>query len=150
MHSVSKCHNLVKRSEFYMGKLRLNVAYIHNAGWFNRSLQWYSKCYCVARVTKTFQCLQCYHDKYKVIHNFRERCCHLIKNNFGPFGCHHPRSSPLPSFASFSAFLLFLNSSWKSSCLKEFSTVCNSVSITSIVSKWRTFSFIFNRRNREN
>jgi hypothetical protein len=30
-----------------------------------------------------------------------------------------------------------------------FSTACDSASITSVVSKWRPFSFIFNRGNRE-
>jgi hypothetical protein len=33
--------------------------------------------------------------------------------------------------------------------VRVFSTACDSVSITSVVSKWRPFSFIFNRRNRE-
>jgi hypothetical protein len=33
--------------------------------------------------------------------------------------------------------------------VKVFSTACNPASITAIVSKWRPFSFIFNRRNRK-
>jgi hypothetical protein len=33
--------------------------------------------------------------------------------------------------------------------VRLFSTACDSASITSIVSKWRPFSFIFNQGNRE-
>jgi hypothetical protein len=33
--------------------------------------------------------------------------------------------------------------------MRVFSTACDSASITSTVSKWRPFSFIFNRGNRE-
>jgi hypothetical protein len=53
------------------------------------------------------------------------------------------------AYATFPVLLSFLNASWKSCPVKVFSTACDSASITSIVLKWRHFSFIFNRGNRE-
>jgi hypothetical protein len=46
-------------------------------------------------------------------------------------------------------FCHFLNASWKSCSVIVFSTACNSASITSVVSKRRPFSFIFNQGNRK-
>jgi hypothetical protein len=47
---------------------------------------------------------------------------------------------PFRAYAQFPALLPFLN---------VFSTACYSASITSVVSKWRAFSFIFNQGNRK-
>jgi hypothetical protein len=51
---------------------------------------------------------------------------------------------PFHAYALFPALLPFLNASWKSCSVKLFGTACDSASITSVVSKWRPFSFIFN------
>jgi hypothetical protein len=68
------------------------------------------------------------------------------KTNFRPTGHHRPRSSPLSSHMHRSQrFCHFLNVSWKSCFVRVFSTACDSASITSVVSKWRPISFIFNR-----
>jgi hypothetical protein len=56
MYSVSNCHNVAKYTEFYLGYLRFNVTSTGNADCLKKSfiLVWYSKCYCVVSVTKTF------------------------------------------------------------------------------------------------
>jgi hypothetical protein len=54
MCSVLNCHIVAKHIEFCLGQLRLNVTFTVNAGCFKKALQYYSKCYCVASVTKTF------------------------------------------------------------------------------------------------
>jgi hypothetical protein len=46
-------------------------------------------------------------------------------------------------------FCHFLNASWKSYSVRVFSTACDSATITSFVSKWWFFSFIFNQGNRK-
>jgi hypothetical protein len=46
-------------------------------------------------------------------------------------------------YAPFPALLPFLNASWKSWSVRVFNTACGSASITSAVSKWRPFIFIF-------
>jgi hypothetical protein len=46
-------------------------------------------------------------------------------------------------------FCHFLNASWKLCYVRVFNTAYSSASITSVVSKWRPFSFVFNRGNRE-
>jgi hypothetical protein len=72
------------------------------------------------------------------------------KTNFLPTGCHHPRTIPLSArMYRYQRFCHFLNASWKSCSVRVFSIACDSATITSIVSKWRPFNFIFNRRNRE-
>jgi hypothetical protein len=53
------------------------------------------------------------------------------------------------AYAPFPALLPFLNAFWKSCSVRMFSTAYDSVSITSIVSKWGSFNFIFNRGNRK-
>jgi hypothetical protein len=52
-------------------------------------------------------------------------------------------------YASLPTLLLFLNAFWKWFSVKVFSTAYDSVSITSIATKWRPFSFLFNRGNKE-
>jgi hypothetical protein len=56
---------------------------------------------------------------------------------------------PFRTYALFPGLLSFLNTSWKSCFVTMFRTARDSVSTTSIVSKWRPFSFIFNRGNTE-
>jgi hypothetical protein len=56
---------------------------------------------------------------------------------------------PFRSYVPFPALLSFLNASWKKCSVRVFSTACDSASIISVVSKWRPFSFVFNRGNRE-
>jgi hypothetical protein len=69
------------------------------------------------------------------------------KTKFGPTGHHHLRRSPLLRVCtSPSAFALFFNASWKSCSVRVFITACDSASI---VSKWRLFSFIFNRETEK-
>jgi hypothetical protein len=51
MDSAFNCHNIAKHTEVYLGELRFDVNSTGNA---KRVLQWYSKCYCVASVTKMF------------------------------------------------------------------------------------------------
>jgi hypothetical protein len=54
MYSVLNCHNVVEHAEFYLGKLWFNVTSTGNAGVSKRALQWFSKCYFLASVKKTF------------------------------------------------------------------------------------------------
>jgi hypothetical protein len=54
MHSVLNCHNLAKDAKFFLGWLWFSVASTVMQGVSDRPLQWYSKCYCVVSVTKTF------------------------------------------------------------------------------------------------
>jgi hypothetical protein len=49
------------------------------------------------------------------------------------------------SYAPFPALLTFYKASWKPCSVSVFSTACDSASITSIVTKWRPFNFIFVR-----
>jgi hypothetical protein len=53
-------------------------------------------------------------------------------------------------YAKFPALLPFLNASWKPCPVRVFSTACDSASITSVESKWRSLSSIFDRGKREN
>jgi hypothetical protein len=62
MYSLLNCNNVGKHTEIYLGDLGLNVISIGNAADVRSkstkvtatcvSRNWYSKCYCVARVTK--------------------------------------------------------------------------------------------------
>jgi hypothetical protein len=52
-------------------------------------------------------------------------------------------------YVPFPELLPFFYASWKSCSVSVFSTAYDSASITSVVSKWRPFSFIFNRANGE-
>jgi hypothetical protein len=80
------------------------------------------------------------------IHNLSDWCCHLVNTNFRSTGYHHPRNISLSASTHRSqSFCHFLNASWKSWSVREFSTACDSASINSIVSKRRPFNFIFNR-----
>jgi hypothetical protein len=54
MYSVLNWLNVAKLIEFSLWELRFYVTFIGNAGCFKWALQWYSKCYGVASVTKTF------------------------------------------------------------------------------------------------
>jgi hypothetical protein len=57
---------------------------------------------------------------------------------------------PFHAYVLFPALLpFFLNASYKSCSVRVFSTACDSASITSFVSKWRPFSFIFTQGNRK-
>jgi hypothetical protein len=56
---------------------------------------------------------------------------------------------PFREYVPFQTLLPFLNVPWKLCSVRVFSTVCDSASITYIVSKWRPYSFIFNRKNRK-
>jgi hypothetical protein len=71
------------------------------------------------------------------------------KSNVGPTGHYHSRSSPFRAYVPYVP-RPFLNESWKSCSVRLFSTACDSASITSIVSKWRPFSFIFSRGKQRN
>jgi hypothetical protein len=81
------------------------------------------------------------------IHNFRDWFCHLVETNFGPTGHQYSHSARMHHCQHFCHF--FLNASWQPCSVRVFSTAYDSTSITSIVSKWQPFSFIFNRGNRE-
>jgi hypothetical protein len=56
---------------------------------------------------------------------------------------------PFHPYAPFHVLLLFLNAYWKLSSVRVFSIACDSAWITSVVSKWRPFSFIVNQENRK-
>jgi hypothetical protein len=56
---------------------------------------------------------------------------------------------PFRWYALLPALLSFVNASWKSCSVRVFSTACDHALNTSILSKWRPFSFIFNRGSRE-
>jgi hypothetical protein len=51
---------------------------------------------------------------------------------------------PFCTYGPFPALLPLINASWRLCSVRVFDTVCNSVWITSSVSKWRPFSFILN------
>jgi hypothetical protein len=55
----------------------------------------------------------------------------------------------LRTYALLQCFCQFLNAFWKVCSVRVFSSACDSASITTVVSKWRPFSFIFNGRNRK-
>jgi hypothetical protein len=55
----------------------------------------------------------------------------------------------LTVLSSSQCYYHLLNASWKLHSVSVFSTACNSALINSNVSKWRLFSFIFNRGNRK-
>jgi hypothetical protein len=74
------------------------------------------------------------------IHNFKDSQCHdaiTIK------------AVSFHAYATFSVLLPFSKFFLEIVFLRVFSTTCNSASVTSIVSEWRPFSFIFNQENRE-
>jgi hypothetical protein len=62
MYSVLNCYNVAQHPEFYLGQLRLNVTSTGNTECL-KPLQWYSKCYFVASVKKTFK------HKGVILHN---------------------------------------------------------------------------------
>jgi hypothetical protein len=53
------------------------------------------------------------------------------------------------AYALFPALLSCLNASWKPWSVRELSTDFNSTSISPVVPKWRSFTILFNRENRE-
>jgi hypothetical protein len=53
-NSVLNCYIVARHTEFYVGYLSLNLTFAGDAGCFKKFLQWYSKCYSVASVTKKF------------------------------------------------------------------------------------------------
>jgi hypothetical protein len=53
MYSVLNYHNVAKHIKFYLGELWFNDSLVMQ-GASKRASQRYSKCYCVASVTKTF------------------------------------------------------------------------------------------------
>jgi hypothetical protein len=54
IYSALNCHNVAKHAEFYLRYLPFNVTSTDMYGVSKRCLQWYSKGFCVASVTKTF------------------------------------------------------------------------------------------------
>jgi hypothetical protein len=52
------------------------------------------------------------------------------------------------TFRAYPPLIHFFNESWKSCFMRVLSTAYDSASLTSIVLKWRSFSFIFNLGNR--
>jgi hypothetical protein len=67
------------------------------------------------------------------------------KTNFGPTGHHCTRSSLLPRVCTVPSA-----SAIGSQCfVRVFSTACDSASISSLVSKWRPFSFVSSQGNRK-
>jgi hypothetical protein len=55
MYRVLNCHSVEKYTEFFLWKLQFFMTFTGNAGCLKMALQWYSKCYCVASVTKMFR-----------------------------------------------------------------------------------------------
>jgi hypothetical protein len=57
--------------------------------------------------------------------------------------------APFRAYAWFPMLLPFLSASWKSCSVGAFDTASDSASITAVVSKWRRFSSVLSRGNRE-
>jgi hypothetical protein len=64
MYTALNCHNVAKHTEFYL---------------VERDLQWYSKCYCQAGVTKTFTLKR--HTNYPAFKNERWIACTPLSVN---------------------------------------------------------------------
>jgi hypothetical protein len=77
MYNVLNCPNVAKHIKFYLGELQFKTTFTSNAGCFKLALPWYSKCYCVAIITKTFALDSLYAFKCK---HFRNTSHSIILN----------------------------------------------------------------------
>jgi hypothetical protein len=82
----------------------------------------------------------------RAVHYFRDWFFHLVKKV--ALGLLATIALGVVAFCAYAPFPALLPI-WKSCFVTLFSTACDSASITSVVSKWQSFSFIFNQGNRE-